>query len=188
MTPTDPNAGPGTGELDQLKRTMADLEKAAGSFGATLTRGLKAAVIEGRSLEGVLKGALLDMSGRFLDAALAPLSKKLSELAATFAGGLVPAFAGLIKGIVPFAKGGVVSAPTYFPMPGGGTGLAGEAGAEAILPLARGPDGRLGVRGEAGAVNVTFNVTAADADSFRRSEAQLTGMLARAVGRGRRGL
>jgi phage-related minor tail protein len=68
-------------------------------------------------------------------------------------------------------------------------GLAGEAGAEAVLPLARGSDGTLGVKSEARApMVVTFNVTAADADSFRKSEAQVTAMLARAVGRGRRGL
>lgn len=53
--------------------------------------------------------------------------------------------------LVPFAKGGaftnsLVSTPTYFPMPGGKTGLMGEAGPEAIMPLTRGPDGSLGVR------------------------------------------
>lgn len=49
--------------------------------------------------------------------------------------------------------------PAYFPL-AGGLGLAEEAGAEAILPLARGSDGRLGVSAGGGAVNVTFNVTA----------------------------
>ncbi len=90
---------------------------------------------------------------------------------------------------MPFASGGVVSAPTYFPMRRS-VGLMGEAGAEAILPLQRGADGRLGVAagGGGGAVNVVFNVTAADAASFRKSEAQITGMLARAVARGSRTL
>jgi phage-related minor tail protein len=68
----------------------------------------------------------------------------------------------------------------------------GEAGAEAILPLRRGADGRLGVAAGGGgggaAVNVVFNVTATDAASFRKSEAQVTGMLARAVARGARSL
>jgi phage-related minor tail protein len=64
----------------------------------------------------------------------------------------------------------------------------GEAGSEAILPLRRGSDGSLGVAaaGKAGPVNVVFNVTAQDAASFRKSEAQITGMLARAVSRGTR--
>lgn len=47
--------------------------------------------------------------------------------------------------VIPFASGGVVSGPTPFPMRGGAMGLMGEAGAEAIMPLRRGPDGKLGV-------------------------------------------
>ncbi|MEQ8951774.1 MAG: phage tail tape measure protein, partial [Parvibaculum sp.] len=91
--------------------------------------------------------------------------------------------------VLPFAKGGVVSSPMLFPLRGA-TGLAGEAGAEAILPLRRGADGRLGVaaEGRAAPVNITFNVTAADADSFRRSESQIAAMLARTGARGRRNL
>ena len=56
--------------------------------------------------------------------------------------------------------------------------------------MARGPDGRLGVRAGGGGnrVNVTFNVSTPDAGSFRRAEAELTAMLARAVARGQRGL
>ncbi len=47
-----------------------------------------------------------------------------------------------------FAKGGVVSSPTLFQFADGGAvqaGLMGEAGPEAIMPLKRGPDGKLGV-------------------------------------------
>jgi len=46
--------------------------------------------------------------------------------------------------IVPYAMGGIVNKPTLFPI-ANGAGLMGEAGPEAILPLRRGPDGRLGV-------------------------------------------
>jgi len=84
-----------------------------------------------------------------------------------------------------FAKGGVISAPSYFPL-GQGLGLAGEAGPEAIMPLQRGPDGRLGVAGGGSAINVTFNVTASDARSFVASEAEVSAMLLRAVRRGTR--
>lgn len=48
--------------------------------------------------------------------------------------------------VVPFAVGGIVSGPTMFPMSGGRTGLMGEAGPEAVMPLARDSQGRLGVR------------------------------------------
>lgn len=50
--------------------------------------------------------------------------------------------------LVPFANGGVVGGPTLFPMSGGATGLMGEAGAEAIMPLTRTKDGKLGVRAD----------------------------------------
>ena len=71
--------------------------------------------------------------------------------------------------IVPYAMGGVVSRPTLFKFAQGGamrTGLMGEAGPEAIMPLSRGANGRLGVEvaggssGSRAPVNVTVNVDA----------------------------
>lgn len=49
------------------------------------------------------------------------------------------------QGVVPFARGGVVTGPTFFPF-ARGIGLMGEAGPEAVMPLARGPDGKLGIK------------------------------------------
>jgi phage-related minor tail protein len=90
---------------------------------------------------------------------------------------------------VPFAQGGVIASPIAFPLGGNRLGLAGERGPEAILPLARGPDGALGVRAQGqGAVAITFNITTPDADSFRRSETQIAALLARVVGSGQRNL
>lgn len=173
-----------------IEAALRDLQGLADGFGRAMTTAFKRSVVDGRRLEDVLRGLALSLSGRALNAALRPLEQGISGL---FAGLFEPlgfAAGGVIGGgrVMPFAAGGVVSAPTYFPMRSG-VGLMGEAGAEAILPLARGADGRLGVRaGQGGGVHVTFNVTARDAESFRRSEAELTAMLARAVGRGRRGL
>jgi lambda family phage tail tape measure protein len=63
------------------------------------------------------------------------------------------------NGVVPFAQGGIVNRPTLFPF-AKGTGLMGEAGPEAIMPLKRGSDGRLGVAGGSGTTNVVVNVDA----------------------------
>lgn len=62
--------------------------------------------------------------------------------------------------VIPFARGGIVNSPTIFPM-ARGYGLMGEAGPEAVMPLRRGQDGRLGVAAVGGGkmiVNVVNNV------------------------------
>ena len=90
--------------------------------------------------------------------------------------------------IQPFASGGIVNSPVLFPLRGG-MGLMGEAGPEAIMPLARGRDGRLGVRmaGQGGA-NITVNISTPDAESFRQSQGQVAALVARAVARGQRNM
>ena len=61
--------------------------------------------------------------------------------------------------IVPYRVGGIVDKPTLFPM-ANGAGLMGEAGPEAIMPLKRGKDGKLGVQSSGGVGNVVVNVDA----------------------------
>jgi phage-related minor tail protein len=173
---------------------MAALENLQGlsdRFGSQLTGALRGAAVSGRELDDVLRRIGLNLAGMALDQGLKPLQNLAGSLFSNLLGGLsgaLPFAKGGVPGrIAPFAGGGVVSAPTYFPM-GRDVGLMGEAGAEAILPLQRSADGRLGVAASGGGapINVVFNVTAQDAASFRKSEAQITGMLARAVSRGAR--
>lgn len=169
---------------------LVKLEKLASSFGTQLTGALQQATVSGRSLDDMLRSIGLNLAGMALSQGLRPLGNLASGLFSGLFGSIAPfAKGGVASGVTPFASGGVVAAPTYFPL-GRSVGLMGEAGAEAILPLQRGADGRLGVASGGGgaAVNVVFNVTAADAASFRKSESQLTGMLARAVARGSRSL
>ena len=61
--------------------------------------------------------------------------------------------------IVPYRVGGIVDKPTLFPM-ANGAGLMAEAGPEAIMPLKRGKDGKLGVQSSGGVGNVVVNVDA----------------------------
>ncbi|WP_372426716.1 phage tail tape measure protein [Salinarimonas chemoclinalis] len=183
-------------EIERLTRLT---DRLGASFTTTFARG----VSEGRRFDEILRQmgrSLIDIG---LKAALTPLQQTLSRgvagllggvLHGGIGGGLPPGIGGGVRAfpplppVRPFAKGGVVAAPTYFPL-SGGLGLMGERGSEAILPLARGPDGRLGVRGGAGegaAPTIVVNVRTPDAESFRRSEAQVSAALARAVARGRR--
>jgi len=78
--------------------------------------------------------------------------------------------------VVPYANGGVVGSPTTFPMTGGRTGLMGEAGPEAIMPLKRGKNGKLGVQAEGGSGDViihqNFNFTANGDESVKKIIAQ----------------
>lgn len=77
---------------------------------------------------------------------------------------------------IAYADGGVVGSPTTFPMSAGRTGLMGEAGPEAIMPLKRGKDGKLGVQAEGGAGDViihqNFNFTANGDESVKKIIAQ----------------
>lgn len=160
-----------------LDRALTDLQNRSEQFGRTLTNALKSAVVSGKNLDDVLRQIGLNLASMALSSALSPLQ----GLASSLMSGLL----GQIGGILPFAEGGVVRSPTYFAA-GGNLGVMGEAGAEAIMPLARGSDGRLGVAAGGGSqpVQVVFNVKTPDAASFRKSEAQVTAMLARAVQRG----
>lgn len=91
-------------------------------------------------------------------------------------------------GIKKFATGGVVSSPTYFPISGGGIGVMGEAGEEAVMPLTRTANGRLGVEasGSAGDVYQTINFNfpnVSNPQDFRRTQAQVARQMRRVASR-----
>jgi len=82
-----------------------------------------------------------------------------------------------------YADGGVVGGPTFFPMSGGKTGLMGEAGPEAIMPLKRGANGKLGVQAEGssgGDINIVqnFSFAANGDDSVKKLIAQAAPQIA----------
>jgi phage-related minor tail protein len=167
-------------ELGDVSVELERIGDLADGVSRSLSRAFRGAVLDGKSLNGVLG----DIARSFADIALKAAFKPVEQLV----GGAIEAlFTAANPAVTPFAKGGVIAAPSYFPM-GGGLGLVGEAGPEAIVPLRRGPDGSLGVASAGGgAINVTFNVTASDARSFVAAEAEVGALLLRAVRRGTRG-
>ncbi len=182
-----------TADTTRFRQGLSEAESLGRRFSSSLINAFEGIAIKGRSLGDVLKSLALSLSSMVLKAALKPLEQGIGNLfSGLLSGGLAFANGGVIQGgmPVPFANGGVISSPIGFPLASGRMGIAGERGAEAIMPLARGPDGRLGVvsSGGGGAISVTMNVTTADADSFRRSESQVAAMLARAVAYGQRNL
>jgi lambda family phage tail tape measure protein len=194
-----------TDTLDGVHQRTQKLETSANGFANAMTKAFAGSVTGGKQFDDVLKSLAMNLSNMALKAAFKPLASGL-------AGGLQDLFSGLFGGlfggggeqgsgaaaelaasmgaIKPFAAGGVVGTPTYFPLSSGGLGLAGEAGPEAILPLSRGSDGKLGVAAGASAVpgNVAIHINTPDVESFRRSEGYITGQIARAVARGQRSL
>ncbi len=177
-------------ETATLKRDMREMENLSRSFARTMADGLSGAILSGRKFSDVLKSLATSLARMTLNAALRPVFSGLSGML----GGLVASADGNVFSagrVRAFANGGVVGGPTLFPM-ASGLGLMGEAGPEAIMPLARGPDGKLGVRasgdGNARPVQVVMNISTQDAESFRRNRGRISAELARAVAEGRRNL
>jgi hypothetical protein len=97
-----------------------------------------------------------NLATRLIDLAFKPIENALinafSGGGGAGGGGFLASLFGFARGgvfaggqeLTAFARGGVVNRPTVFPF-SRGIGLMGEAGPEAILPLRRGRDGRLGV-------------------------------------------
>ncbi|MEN8833829.1 MAG: phage tail tape measure protein [Pacificibacter sp.] len=185
-------------EMGRLQATVADTQREIGTLERGISKGLRRAidglVFDGDTLADAMRGVGKSMLDAAYNAALKPVTSHVGSVLGT---GLESVIQGLLpfeKGgsftqgrVTPFASGGVVSSPTHFPMRGG-LGLMGEAGPEAIMPLSRGANGKLGVRAEGGSKSVTvnMNISTPDVEGFRRSQSQIAAQLSRAMGRGSR--
>lgn len=173
-------------DLASMKQLIDQINVSGEKAARTLASGFGAASASGKTFNETLATIGQTLATIALRASVRELTQGLvANLGGLFAG----AFGGG-QPVTPFAEGGVIASPAYFNA-GGAMGLMGERGAEAVMPLSRGPDGRLGVvarDGDARPVSVTVNIAAQDVESFHRSEAQITGALARAVARGQRTL
>jgi phage-related minor tail protein len=175
-------------DTNGIETALKNLEDRSKQFGSVLTSALKGAATSGKSLEDTLRQVALSLAGVALDAGLKPLQGMLGNAFSSIFSAITPfAKGGMTGGVQAFASGGVVSAPTYFPN-GNQLGLMGEAGAEAIMPLQRGADGRLGVAMAGGGQgqSITVNISTPDAASFVKSQAQVSAIVARAANRGSR--
>ncbi|MDX6748798.1 phage tail tape measure C-terminal domain-containing protein [Geminicoccaceae bacterium 1502E] len=158
-----------------LAKVAADAQDVAGQIEGAVTGAFDH--LEDKVASFVMTGKLeLDDLARSAAAAFAQFGA--GQLSGAVAGGLRTALFGAADGAVMaagnpvgFAKGGLPGGPTIFPMPGGRMGIMNEGmDEEAIMPLARGPDGKLGVRahgsgGGEGNMTVVNNIDARGAIS-----------------------
>ena len=172
-------------ELAGLGRSLTftgrEVDGLSRNFSTGLRRAFDGVVFDGMRMQDALRGIAQTMSNSVYNTAMKPVQNAFGSV-------LAQGVTGAMGAIMPFAKGGVISQATAFPMRGGTMGLMGEAGPEAIMPLSRGPDGRLGVRaaGQGQAVNVTFNVSTPDVAGFQRSQSQIAAQMSRLLAQGNR--
>lgn len=186
------------GELSRLRESLVFTGREVDHLSNGIGRGLRSA-FDGLVFDGLkLSDALRDVAQSMVDTVYSVAMKPVQNAMGGFlADGLNSMMSGLMpfaKGgaftqgrVMAFAQGGVISTPTAFPMRGA-TGLMGEAGAEAIMPLTRGADGRLGVQSQGGGrpVTVVMNISTPDVQGFQRSQSQLAAQASRALARGQR--
>ena len=174
-------------ELDKLIGPVNQIVGAANAVGTAFANSFKSAIDGSVTAKEALAGFFRDVGKYFLDMAAQIIQKMITMAILNQLTGLLPGggasgggdiFADIASrgglrmknggvfgknGIVPFAKGGIVSKPTLFQYANGGTGrfgLLGEAGPEAIMPLRRTSSGRLGVEasGRGGVTVGTINI------------------------------
>lgn len=186
------------GELSRMRETMVftgrEVNVLSSGIGGGLRRAFDGLVFDGAKLSDVLKSVGKSLADTVYGIAMRPVQNALGGAIASGLSGLLGGMMPFANGgsfsqgrVMPFAKGGVVSQATPFAMRGG-QGLMGEAGPEAIMPLARGADGRLGVQTSGGgrAVTVVMNIATPDVQGFQRSQSQIAAQAQRMLSRGQR--
>lgn len=185
-------------ELNALRTTMLYTDKEVSSlsrsFGKSLRNAFDDVVFDGAKLSDALRDVGRSMSDAAYNAAMKPIQNAAGGFIAGSVNNILSKILPFADGasfsqgrVIPFASGGVVSSPTTFPMRGA-TGLMGEAGPEAIMPLTRAPDGRLGVQatGQSVPAPVVINISTPDVAGFRRSKSQIAAEMSRLMSHGQR--
>lgn len=186
------------GEMETLTSSMVlatrQTQGLSKSVGSSLKTAFDDLIVDGKALSDVMGSLGRNIASRTFNKAVTPVANALGGAVESGVAGLMSNFlkfadGGVFSGgkVHPFASGGVVNSATSFPMKDG-MGLMGEAGPEAIMPLSRGADGKLGVRGGGGGVRVTMNISTPDVEGFRKSRSQIATDLSRAITRSQRNL
>jgi len=162
--------GLGQGNLfDGLKLGLIELNQMTQNFGQEVSNWLTSSFGKiSDAMASMVEEGKISLQGlkQVLASVLADLAKVLMRRALLQAVSFIPFAQGGVIGpsgpLTAYASGGVVDTPTFFGH-GGGLGLMGEAGPEAILPLTRGKNGKLGVQAAGGGnskqtnISVTYN-------------------------------
>jgi len=186
-------------ELRRMGTSLSATGKDVATLERGLSRGLRKAfddvVLDGGKLSDALTTVAQSLSNSAYNAAIKPVTDHVGGLITQGVTGLVQGILPFANGapfsqgrVMPFADGGVVSQATHFGMRGG-LGVMGEAGPEAIMPLARGPDGKLGVRAggsNASSPTIVMNISTPDVAGFQRSRGQISAQVSRALSAGER--
>lgn len=145
-------------KMGETKGTISEVGDMTKLWANDLSQGLAQAIVNAEDLGDALRNIAKSIAGSLLQ-----------KLIGGWIGGLFADGAAFQDGrVIPFAKGGIVTKPTIFPM-ARGMGLMGEAGPEAVMPLTRTAGGELGVKAEgngSGGTHITMNINAVDSQSF----------------------
>lgn len=188
-------------ELTRMQRSMwltgREVDSFASGIGGELKRAFDGLIFDGMKLNDALKGIARSMADTAYSIAMKPVRDAVSGVVSQGINNIMSAGMPFADGgafsqghVTAFAKGGIVSRPTHFLMRGG-LGLMGEAGPEAIMPLQRGADGRLGVASAGSQIrpmNVNITVNTPDVTGFARSQSQIAAQMGRMLARGQRNL
>jgi len=173
-------------EMAKLTETLDPFQELVKGVAGTIESELNSAFASVLDGTKTLGEALLDFASNVLAQVAQDLfAQQFSKPIAAGIAGIFAADGRVFNsaGVTAFAKGGVVGGPTIFPF-ANGVGLMGEAGPEAIMPLARGADGKLGVAAANGnsAPNVIINnYSGQDATASSDSAGNLVIEIGRAI-------
>ncbi len=172
-------------EEERLAEAREQAQQAGQAMSRTIVGGLKDVIFGTKDAGDAFRDMALSIIEQLMDIMIfQPLMNNLTTGLAGAMGGGMGGGGGLFGGlfgaangaafsggnVIPFANGGVVTGPTLFGMSGNQTGLMGEAGPEAILPLTRGANGKLGVEasGQGVVIHQHFSFTANGDESVKK--------------------